>query len=369
MNRWAMVSTLVFIWLARPVLAEPMVLVQDYLPESGGIQLVQETEASSETRTIFTDVPGATEDGLVRNRFAASVGILLLHPTWDHNPAFVTLVGPNFTIHDFNWDAETGPRVWAGYVTDQGLGIGVRYWKFDNTANQVNLVNPGGGVRIETGFFHNIPGFVPPLNIDSQEAGDNLSISNGIDLDVWDLEVSQAFTFRDWMFQVLGGLRYANLRQSYEAGLLNEAAVVNGVPTRRQLNQRLAVDFEGFGPTLALELRRPLLGGLALFGNARGAILYGYNDQTAVLLDTQTNLATGAVTVANPSARYRFHDTLPVTELEIGAEWSRTFRSARILFQGALVSQTWHNAGAPGVQQGEADLGFFGFSLTTGLYY
>jgi hypothetical protein len=55
--------------------------------------------------------------------------------------------------------------------------------------------------------------------------------------------------------------------------------------------------------------------------------------------------------------------------LEIGAEWTQALGDALANLQAGLVAQTWHNASAPAVQQGEADLGFFGLTVTAELTY
>ena len=88
-------------------------------------------------------------------------------------------------------------------------------------------------------------------------AGSNMTLS------VYDLEATRVFTLDRWSFLAAGGLRYAHLNQNFSVSLA-DAGVNVGTETASH-------NFNGFGPTLALEARRQLGDtDFGLYGTARG---------------------------------------------------------------------------------------------------
>jgi hypothetical protein len=82
------------------------------------------------------------------------------------------------------------------------------------------------------------------------------------------------------------------VNRQYDAVLSNPQFLANGIPGSRYAVQPLAVDFTGVGPTAMVEVRRPMFAVLALYGNARGTLIYGRNEQIARFTNTVTNLNT-----------------------------------------------------------------------------
>lgn len=307
--------------------------------------------------------------------FYVEAGANFVRPNWDHNTAYVVLTDlnaddtyNNVNINDFDWDLAAAPRVNFGYTADSGLGAGFRFWKFGASGVTVNLTNPGG-LALETHFFHNFPGNAAPLSISSEVAGDNLTISNNVDLQQYDFEISQQWSKRKWKFTAGGGIRYLELNQRYHAQLVNNNFIADGVPTSRSAQQQLLVDFHGAGPTANLALNRHLWKWFSLFGSARGSLLWGENHQLATLTNTTTNLNTGVATTSNSEGHFDYTDMLPISELELGIQTSVPVGDATLFLKTSLVSLFYFNGGAPAVQQGESDLGFFGYSITGGFYY
>jgi hypothetical protein len=314
-----------------------------------------------------------------------------------------TSVSPG-AITDFSHQYEVAPIVWLGYVSDSGLGMRVRWWHYDES-NSLLAVNPQisgtpppvvNGVITTTstaissasplGLSFTSPNLLfgtnPLLN-----GPDQILAANKIRLNVWDFEATQDFKSGCWSLAVSAGVRYAMLSQSYTAtrqgftGLLSPASPltddVNADDTVVADTNSLIANhtINGVGPTASLDIRRPIGGrGLALYGTARGSILFGRNKQSAILLshqqlgeldpteaDDTPPISTGASLAAN-------HDqVMPVAEVEAGAEWSRQMGRIVPFVRVGIVAQTWFDAGSATSLNG--DLGFFGMTFGAGLSF
>jgi hypothetical protein len=156
---------------------------------------------------------------------------------------------------------EATPRVWMGYEGASGLGTKFTYWQFDGT-------NRSGLLELEA------------LSLD------------------WD--VSQRGRFQHWDIVVFGGLRYG------------------------KLGTDLLTTFEGIGPTVGAEVRRPFGDrGVAFVGNARGSILFddSFSDPLG------GSLRDGSMTV---------------WQVQLGVEWSRPiFWSNSLVVRALYESQQW----------------------------
>jgi hypothetical protein len=302
-------------------------------------------------------------------RWFVDAGLYVLQPTWDNNPAAVILQSNSVAVHKLDFATDVAPWVRVGCVAGQGLEFGLRYWGLDRSSARFLVENPGPPVRIETQFLRNLPGAAPQLNVVSTTAGDRLAVSGRLDLDVWDLEVSQQACVGQWSFLLGGGLRFADLRQGAQAERTNPAFASAGAVVSVATSVTAQSEFRGAGPTVALEAHRSLGCGLSLYGSARGTLLYGDNEQRASLRDVQRNLTTSQVTTTNTSSRFSSKDTLPVTELEVGAAWEVAMAYKLLTVQVGLIHQVWHNAGSPTVPPGESDLGLFGVRVTAGLTF
>lgn len=291
--------------------------------------------------------------------FTAGVGIDLLEPHIQHDPAFGTQVSGitgSFSRVDtyFNQDFTVAPRVWLGYVNDCGLGVRGSWSHVNETAHASTVNNDFTGA---TTVFSDNPFFGVVDQITALGPGDVLSFSYKIQLDVWDLEATQDFQIGKWYLLAATGVRISRLEQDYGALAVDTLTGLTGA-TGSSGNR-----FTGGGPTLALEVRRPLWGNdFALFGSARGAILFGDADRNA----HKERMVLG-VPVQEENYQTSEDDLQSVFEIELGVEWCKDLGRARALAQLALVGQEWVGAGSATSQDG--NLGFVGLTLTAGLNF
>jgi len=216
-----------------------------------------------------------------------------------------------------SYDFEVSPRVWLGYQTSSGLGWRVRYWQFDHDANPV--VDPLDGLE-----------------------------RHSLQAQVLDLDVTQFLSFGGFEMTASGGVRYARFKaDSFDA-----------------TNGTMNTDFEGIGPTLALDMRRPLGNRLSLIANGRTSVLFG---------DTRLQRADdpvfGAFTVTKDD------DLVCSLETQVGFEYVLFGNGRRLALRALMEGQLWGMAfeqpdelGPATGDAGHDDMGgFFGFTL--GLQY
>ena len=154
------------------------------------------------------------------------------------------------------------------------------------------------------------------------------------------------------------------MEQNYTATLANDAA-------RASERQTLTFDhdFNGGGPTLALQANYQIAR-LSLFGSVRGSLLVGQTTSRLNFTQTVTDPAGaffGIVQSNNPSARRTDDTLLPVLELELGLEYALTAGRYRTFLRGAVVNQTYFDAGSASSTEG--DLGLFGAQFSLGVNF
>ncbi len=329
-------------------------------------------QPATESVTVLCDQPCPGRCGLV-----AGVGFLLVQPHWDSNPAFITSFAPagigggaSRTVKEFDWDTEFAPLIWLGFQADDGLGVRARYMGMRASSAGASITNDLAGTIINTPLgqtFEDFPFTAPAGGIGSATVGDALIAGNDLDLDVWDLELTQDLRAGRWSLLFAGGLRYAEVGQGYQATLFNP----NFVPGA---TARLAADdytnrFTGFGPTVAVEARRPLGYGLHLYGSTRISVLFGTSRHRAINFDQLIDLANGAVTATLIDIAASREEPLPIVEVEVGAEWATYLDSGcRLFMRTALVGQAWHGIGSASaaVSNDVSDMGLYGLSFAVG---
>ncbi|MHC4405785.1 MAG: Lpg1974 family pore-forming outer membrane protein [Planctomycetota bacterium] len=267
------------------------------------------------------------------------------------NHRFETNLGGGRAIKlPFGYDYEVAPRVWFGYVGGQGFGLRWRYWQFDHSDDvvvreesdrQVAFDGFAGLGPLPRDYAHAHTGFDPGADVTS-----TLTVTNRLELHASDFEATQQINFRRASVTVSGGVRYANIQWDYLAH------VPDVYPPPRGKFVSSHRTFRGIGPTVAVELHRPLrFWGLSLLAGARGSVLFG--DDDAQILSHYDNFA-----------KYT-DDSLGVGEAEIALEWAREFSSGgQLLIRGGYEGQLWHEAGSPNWPEG--DLGFEGLSFAFG---
>lgn len=192
--------------------------------------------------------------------------------------------------HDYN----VAPRVWLGWENAEGLGVRARYFTFDADASQ-------------------------PV------AGTPFSTATQLEAQTFDFEATQRGYLGKLQFQLGGGFRYANM----ETG-------ISLIPP----NGGIGMDFEGFGPTVAIDVRRPFGSrGLALVGGARSSWMYG-----------ETDFHGTGIFAAVPQSVFAEDHMMQINELSLGVEWSRCLaRGSKVSVAALWEAQAWEWAPVAGL--------------------
>lgn len=229
----------------------------------------------------------------------------------------VVFVKPHFeegVANSPSYDFEASPRFWLGYQTSSGLGWRTRYWQFDHNANPV--VDPVDGLE-----------------------------KHSLEAHVLDLEITQFLSFGGFEITAAGGVRYARFNaDSFDAA-----------------NGSQNTDIEGIGPSLAVDLRRPLGRRLSLIANGRFSVMFG-----------NTHLQRTNDPVLGDFAIDKQDDLMCSWETQLGFEYLLSNRLAlRTLVEGQLWGMAFEQPdelGPAATDVGHDDMaGFFGF--TVGIQY
>jgi hypothetical protein len=231
---------------------------------------------------------------------------------FNHPPVDVT------PSHDY----QASPRIYLGWDNAEGLGVRARYWTFDSDAT---LAFPQDGNH---NFFGPISG-----------------TQSWLGADTFDFEATQRGCLGHLQFQLAGGFRYANM----ETGVGIYSDVV--APTQQMAG--IDMDFEGVGPTVAIDIRRPFGNrGLALVGSARSSWMYGETDITGAGILDQL-----------PVGVYADDHLMQINELSLGIEWSRCLaRGGKVSVAALWESQAWEWAPVAGLIH--QDIGLTGPTFT-----
>jgi hypothetical protein len=355
-------------------------------------------------------------ESICNGKVLAGVGLYLIQPYFENNTAynFLAETGVNGNTVTLATDRvnvshhlDVAPLIWLGYETADGFGGRVRYWYLDEgTSQTVGLAPYAGTATIKTVTNPSPPPATiiqPAVNngtlftltsatpLGLQAFGDTLSITNGklvpestvftvttqLEVQVLDLEVFQHLRCGVWDFLFSGGVRLAQLNQTYNAydNQNNNPAELRTLAS--------SYHFNGAGPVLALEIRRALgCSGLTAYGSGRGSLVIGSATQ---------NASFGGPTLRNDDPNPQFASQhwergLPIGELEFGVEYKRQVGPLELCGQIALVGQDWFGAGNASRSQGttpnpatpspvvggapvDSDIGFFGLALRFGVDY
>jgi hypothetical protein len=297
----------------------------------------------------------------------AGASAYYLMPFLQNNTAYVVVNGADTTQTntDFTWNFQFAGAAWLGWVNEYGSGVRARVFHFDNDSNKLNISQGGTGsitapasLGVPGGFAFGSPGILGTIF-----GGDQLSFQSGLQIDAADVEFTSEWQAGGLDVLLSGGGRYLRLAQSYHAMLANNA------PTGATETQNLDAnsEFNGGGPTVAVQGRWNAGGGWAVFGMARGALLVGSTNRTItfhqVVVDPVGGLSQNNLAQTSSSGM----QLLPVSELELGLEYGWGNRFRQCLLRGALVNQTYFGAG--NASSGDGNLSLFGFQLTAGCCY
>jgi hypothetical protein len=261
--------------------------------------------------------------------------------------AFQATVGdPSAAISlvPFSYDYGISPRTWLGYTSDSGLGVRTRYWQYDHAAApfQSSPFVPAQA---------NVVSIIFPATIYSTPPNEILSVADDLEVHTVDIEGTQQLEIKGMSLVVSGGLRYAMMRQSTQAEVINvnSGALVQALYWQRR--------FEGVGPTVGVEVERPIgQCGLSFIGGFHGSLLFGNKNLDRVEVN---GVGPGPPVVSLKNAR----EVLGIGELQIGVQWIRQMACGTDLFvRGTYEAQLWSDSGTPTLGY----LGFEGFGAEFG---
>jgi hypothetical protein len=237
------------------------------------------------------------------------------------------------------FDLLAAPRFYVGFEGANGFGFRSALWYFGHSGD--TLTQDLGG-------------------------GDSYSVASSLEFSTMDLEAMQTVDRGQWGFLFSGGFRYGHTEVN-ASDIFNISPIIGSLDTSKK--------FDGFGPTVALEVKRQLgQSNVNLFAKGRASVLFG---------NTKNSLIIPQIPVANISDSSQ--DFIPVFDTQIGLEWNRRLSNGWNLVLGtAMEAQVWGGAGgydnvlgspttldpllvtSGGLASSEGNVGFFGATFNVG---
>lgn len=221
---------------------------------------------------------------------------------------------------DNGFDYEGTPRVWLGYSNCCGNGARIRYWNFDHPAERT----PYGVVSV----------------------GESLAVLDAsLDVQALDLEATKHLELCGTHLTLAGGLRYGKAetqrRFTYSDKTYPESNYF--------MDSR--VDFDGVGPTVALEFRSPrhLFCKLDLIANVRGSLLFGETDMSLSDFEVSEGYNQPLVFATTGSeevivVQSEDDDVVYVLETQVGTAYSIPWSCGSLSIQALFEGQLWGGA-------------------------
>ena len=238
--------------------------------------------------------------------------------------------------YDFDLDSVGTQRYIVGYrSTPCNLGFRARFWHYDEQF-------------AAGGFFDNdAQAFVfNNVGIDDVDSGNNVVATSEMEIDVLDLEVTKSVGKNT---VIAFGIRNAEFDQRFTA--------VNIAVDDSNLTSE--TDFQGIGPTIAIETAHGITPCLFVYGGLRGSLLFG--DKSLVASDGTEN----AVTLNSEGLAS-----------SLDAELGVRYHLGCFNVNAGLEAQYWMDVGSPnpsGIDTGSsdtdpfgADIGFLGWKIGAG---
>lgn len=338
----------------------------------------------------------------------AGAGFYLLQPYSGNNPAYSLTtsdtrnagnsVSGTSRTEQFGWSMQPALEAWVEATSPSGLGLRARYFYLDSTSNRANLSVPSSqynstaspliAVTPSQFLINSPPGTVPQqnpalaglfggpspfvVNFPGAPASvDRFAFRSELRINTGDLELSGVL-YGD-QFELTGGLggRYFQMTQSYGATLINS----NGAGAVLSESLDSSRRFEGGGPTLSAQLRwHPITENLSLFAGGRGSFVVGQVQQTTTGNRTLNDPMGAFNPIGSPtsisnsfSIPNAYAETIPIAELELGAEYAVIRKTCTMFVRGAAVEQTYFGAG--NATRADGNLSLLGFKVTGGITY
>ena len=290
-------------------------------------------------------LPQATESS--RGGFITGAGLYYFRPLFSANPAYVstsnqTVGNPNTTqtqTREFSWDYHVSPRAWVGYVCENGWGSMFSYWQFRADSGTVSIDHPADPPGIQT--FGSTLGALPiPVRSNFPPIpNDTITVNSSLSLSVYDLEVALIGGSDRVSYKATFGARYAHIRQSYTASLVNPGNPPNFFQTDTST-------FSGGGPTMSGEIDYRIYRRISLYGTGRFSLLYGSSHEDASQL--QSGINPNVAFASNHSKDL----LMPVGEIELGVAWQTNWKRFQFVAKGGFAAQMWWDAGSASIPAG-----------------
>lgn len=308
--------------------------------------------------------------------------ILILKPRWDNNEAYAFsaqsvgqggFLDNSNTSTNFDMGMDWMPRLVAGYSVGDGFGARVRWsqgtWNqtlntgvsgspFNEPAERVTSANPLGLLGLSTSRF---------ITADGNFAAASVAVEGELRVLTWDFEATKEARIAGFNVTFSGGLRYLHISQDYRVGMVSDTAdfLVGQVMTSGH-------NINGVGPTFAIDARAPLGGSIAAYGVFRQSVIFANGTQSAEQADLYATLDGPAI---NYQRAYQERDTvIPITELEVGGEYTASMGKSELFARAGLVGQVYFGAGnssrsGNSANEVNSNLGLLGVVFSAGIRY
>ncbi|UUO06297.1 Lpg1974 family pore-forming outer membrane protein [Blastopirellula sp. J2-11] len=277
-----------------------------------------------------------------------------LAPRFSQNPAYTLMQsdGASFESYqqvEFESKMAFAPRVFTGVQLNPNIGFQATWWQFSHDPASITAQPPANG------FGQILPPPFGDVDVSTTIPGETFTASSGLTAYAIDLELTKKGCFSCWNFGVAGGVRYAEINQSYLSQTTDAAGTLSG-----QIDYQHGIS--GFGPTLSMFASVPVAPCWSLFTRGRGSLLFG---------DAHSNLNAGEdldlTTPFTTTSTSNRDDLLSIGELQLGLQW-RGGQSCRIWKPFATVAmegQFWNGVGNAVSEEG--NVGFFGVVTSIGV--
>jgi hypothetical protein len=306
--------------------------------------------------------------------FIAEVGAIAMVPIMNPHTAFQAIGALGGTTStDFPRQADYGPSVQFGYISHTGWGIRADYWYLHGDINET-YANNNPAVTFATPAINGLQMSGPSVPLAGGIGVDQYHFSQNLDLQVADLEIVKEQQFLDTSFLFGVGVRYAHFEQIYNATRTNPGGVdaFGDAATFSRADFSSMSRYEGWGPTLSMEVLQPIFkSNFAFYANMRASFMWGMESfqQTDRVQERFTNfLAPTTIIDSAGAAAQLINRQIEVGELEAGLQYGCRIGHRVYLYSRAGVAvQRWFNVGNPTQNNGNVE--FIGATLKMGISF
>lgn len=306
-----------------------------------------------------------------KGHFIGEVGAYFLTPIGASRIASQTTANGVTTTEDFPRPTTYGARAAFGYIFHTGWGLRAGYEYLRDSASR-GATNADPTVNVTTPIISGFQIASPSATLLQGVGADQFNFSQRLDLHAADVEIVKQGHFLDTTFLGGVGARYVSINQRYSATRTN-AGGVSAAGTAFALDREdldSSNRFEGWGPTVSLEVVHPLGCGFSAYGDVRGAFIWGIDRFSQSYRVQQRNTTAGGATTFTDNTQLvdsfstRF---APILEAELGIQYGCRVGKCYLWARAGAVYQRWWDIGTPTAANGS--LSFLGGTVRTGISY